>query len=71
MAEAKQAAVNKRHGAYRRKRKGCTMQRIQYQRTYSWRAPTGAVYVGSFTQWANPYESYIFGAERAVVLYCI
>jgi hypothetical protein len=45
------------------------MQRIQQQRVYSWQTPAGAVYVGNFTQWANPYEIYIFGAARAVLLF--
>jgi hypothetical protein len=45
------------------------MYRIQQQHSYNWQAPGGAVYVGKPTQWANPYESYIFGAERAVMLF--
>jgi hypothetical protein len=45
------------------------MQRIQRKRNYSWRAPAGSFYVGKPTQWANPYEIYIFGSARAVLLY--
>ena len=45
------------------------MQRIQQKRDYSWRAPAGAVYVGKPTPWANPYEIYIYGASRAVLLF--
>jgi Domain of unknown function (DUF4326) len=45
------------------------MQRIQCKRDIGWRTPAGAVYVGNFTQWASPYEIYIYGAVRAVVLY--
>ena len=49
------------------------MKRIQHKRDHSWRAlrapAAGAVYVGKPTPWANPYEIYIYGAVRAVVLW--
>ena len=43
--------------------------RIQRQRTKGWRMPSGAVFVGYPTKWANPFWPNHYGRKAAVASY--